>query len=189
MSNKLNVPNGITSPAISGLYGALIIKDVDGDGSNFYSRTNAVFGDLTFNTGTNGISYTTIDNGLQPDSSIVGIKFASLPAGEYEIVFSGGIECVSATATTGIAVWKVTDGTNDSREQLYQVYLPITALIAGGVIPEVRATIRYTSAQGTTTLKLQALTKLSSTAVITGPATGANCPLVTIKVYYRPILT
>jgi len=122
------------------LYGTLTITGCSGD----YTTTNTSFSNLGTNT---SCSYVATGNAQAPGTQILAISFPSLPAGDYIVQINGQY----STASNKSAYYRLTDGTNFSRE-----VIEIVAQSGGTItVPESNYSISYGGSQGATTFELQ----------------------------------
>lgn len=123
---------------------------------------------------TTGCTYTVLaGSGVSaPATMIPGIKFASLPPGNYTLHWEGRTQNTTSNAS---AYFQFSDGTNISNE--------ISQLQSGSsnpIHPGFQQTISYSAPQSNVTLQIQAKTDSGGTAGL-----NANNPS-TISVYYFP---
>lgn len=136
-----------------------------------WSTTSGTFADFATQT---GCSYATTGSALAPTSNIPGIRFASLPPGEYKLEYEGG----AVANTSGQTAWfQFYDGTNTARESS-SVYNSAGSAVSPGF----SQSITYASAQSNVTLSIRG--KTASTA--TGSIYGTSSTPGVIRVFYYP---
>jgi hypothetical protein len=150
------------------LYGVVKITGC-ADGWTVSSSTFESFGTQT------GCSYSVSGNASAPSTNIPGIKFASLPPGEYLLQYEGNINNLNNGFNVQLQFW---DGTNTAREQS-NLYNGTTV----NSVPTISQSIRYTTAQSNITLSLRGKGD-SSTGI---KVWGTDALPGVIKVYRFPI--
>lgn len=136
------------------LYGGAVVSGCAGS----WSTTSTSLADLSTQT---GCSYATFGNASAPSTMIAGIKFASLPPGEYVVEYEG---LTSQTTSAKSSIFKFWDGTNYAREQsnLYSG--------SGGQtqIPGFKSTFSYSTTQSNITLSVRAAVTSGGTFAVYG---------------------
>lgn len=150
------------------LYGTIKVTGCSGT----HSTTSTSFASLGTKT---GCTYTATGNASAPSTNVLGIKFASLPPGEYKLEAEGSFEAATQNKE---AHYQFSDGTNTARE----ISAFLTSTGGDTWIPGINQSIAYTTAQSNVTLEIYAKTTSGGTAAVVG--TNAN-PLV-IRVYRYP---
>lgn len=125
---------------------------------------------------TTGCTTTTTGSATAPGTFIPGITFPSLPAGDIMVVVSGGL--FKTGSAGGSANFRISDGTTAFPGAI-RFLNDTTSAIGGGGFTSRNA---YTTAQGSTTLQIQAMGGTNITANI---ETTSNYPLQ-IAVYSFP---
>ena len=112
--------------------------------------------------------------GEAPSTNIPGIKFASLPPGNYTLVVQGNMGNFTASKN---AYFQFSDGTNSATEQ--SIWQNSAGSIGASGIEQ---TITYSTSQSNVTLRLQAKTDSGGTAFLN----GTTAQWATISVYHYP---
>lgn len=120
-----------------------------------------------------GCAYTTSGSAQAPSTNIPGIKFASLPAGDYRLEYSGRFEASVAGIASSA---QFTDGTNTARE---------TSNIGSGssiAVDDISQSLSYTTPQSNATLQVYLKSGGGGSAALYGTAGNPGV----IKVWYFP---
>jgi hypothetical protein len=157
--------NTISQVSQATLYGTIAIG---GACAGNWTTSSTTYASMGTNT---GCTYVTTGNASVPSTQIQGVKFASLPPGEYIFEFNG----VFFTGGGGqIAQYRLSDGTNVSPET------PATDSASTIAVPTLGLFhMSYSTAQSNVTFELQGQASVSGTAL-------ANANGEIIKVWRYP---
>lgn len=125
-------------------------------------------------TGITGCVYTATGQAQSPSTSIPGIKFASLPAGDYRLEYEGQ---VYSPVTSKNAFFRFYDGTNFATEEA-SMYSTTAATGYAGI----SQSISYSTTQSNVTLRVSGKNDASGGAYIYGTTQNPGV----IKVWYFP---
>lgn len=143
--------------------------------ANPWSTTSASYAQLGAQT---GCSYAVFGEAVAPATNLAGLKFNSLPAGEYRWVYDGSY----GNNNTGIVTSYFTghDGTNKWREDIVELQN-----LAGGTgfrTSHMEATYNYSSAQNNVTLEFRGKNNAANNASVYGTTAFPGV----FKLYYFP---
>ena len=150
------------------LIGSVVITGCSGS----WNATSTTYTSFAVQT---GCVYTTTGTALAPSTMIPGIRFASLPPGDYRLEYEGS---AASQGSNVAAFFQFSDGTNTARE---------TSAVQGTsslttIVPGLSQTISYTAPQSNITLQIRSKVDSGATSRIYGTTAVPG----TIKVWYFP---